>query len=238
MSESPFDSTPHTPRVLIVEDEGRMRDMLLRALPDMGLEADGARSAEEALAMLERGDYRILVLDLNLPGMSGLEMLERIRPKMPRLQVVVLTGYGDLEAAKQAIHLDVVEFLTKPCTLGELERALERARQRAAPDRDQRLSAHARNAAARDTATPPSPGAGPDAEQQAAADPHDADAEGGASSSDEAANARTLEELERLHILKALQRNEGNRAATARELGISVRTLYYRLSEYQKKGLM
>ncbi len=230
MSESPFDTAPHTPRVLIVEDEGRMRDMLLRAVPDMGLEADAARSGTEAARMIEQGGHGILVLDLNLPDMNGLELLEKLRPQHPGLQVVVLTGYGDLEAAKQAIHLDVVEFLTKPCTLGELERALERARQRATPDRRERIAEHARNQQQTDAA---GSGEGKDSDTDEA---HDGD---GAASSEPGKEAmRTLDDLERAHILKALERNEGNRAATARELGISVRTLYYRLAEYQKKGLM
>ena len=232
MSESPFDTTPHTPRVLIVEDEGRMRDMLLRAVPDMGLEADAARSGTEAARMIEQGNHGILVLDLNLPDMNGLELLEKLRPQHPGLQVVVLTGYGDLEAAKQAIHLDVVEFLTKPCTLGELERALDRARQRATPDRRERIAEHARNQQQADAA---GSGEGKDSDADKA---DDADRNGASSSQPGKEPLRTLDDLERAHILKALERNEGNRAATARELGISVRTLYYRLAEYQKKGLM
>ena len=68
-----------------------------------------------------------MILDLNLPGIDGMETLSRLREKSGDLQAIVLTGFASVEAAKQAVHLDVVEFLTKPCHLGELEKALDRA---------------------------------------------------------------------------------------------------------------
>ena len=62
--------------------------------------------------------------------MDGLTLIEKIRASWPLTQVIVMTGFGDLESAKRAIRLDVVDFLTKPCHLGELEQSIERARQR------------------------------------------------------------------------------------------------------------
>src|SRR5207245_10744712 len=134
--------------------------------------------------------------------------------KEPDVQVIILTGFGDLDAAKRAIHLDVVDFLTKPCALGALEQAIDRARRRRfkmmqpdlpAPDEEpMQFSA---------PSAPPEP---------------DRDAPGGVS----------LEEMEQRHILAVLEKNRGNRSATAAELGISLRKLYYRLGQYQKQGLM
>src|SRR5437762_169232 len=118
------------PQILIVDDEPRMRDMLERAVTSWGHKASTARSGEEALRVLQTEPANIILLDLNLPAMSGLEFLERLRQSNLTTQVIVLTGFGDLEAAKKAIHLDVVEFLTKPAHLGELELALDRARKR------------------------------------------------------------------------------------------------------------
>lgn len=187
-------------RVLVVEDESRMRELLARAIESWGLPTLAARSAEEALRLMESDPARIALLDLNLPGMSGMECFEEIRRRWPQTQVIILTGFGDLDSARRAIHLDVVEFLTKPCHLGELEVAIDRARRRLAE---------------------------PDALPQTlepSDDPSAADA------------PATLDELERQHILAALARHNGNRAATAAELGISLRTLYYRLNEYQKQG--
>jgi len=111
----------------------------------------------------------------------------------------VLTGFASIDAAKEAVHLDVVEFLTKPCHLGEVEQALDRALRRMAP-------------------TPPAIVDRPDLPPPTA--------------------GMTLEEVERQHILAALQHNNGNRTATAQELGISRRTLYYKLEEYQKQGFI
>jgi DNA-binding NtrC family response regulator len=187
-------------RVIVVEDEARLRDLLVRALTGWGFEAAAARSGEEAVRVNEAEPFDIAVLDLNLPGIDGLETLARLRERSPQMQAVILTGFASLDAARQAVHLDVVEFLTKPCHLGELEQAMDRALRRMAPAPLEILDA-------------PIPSAQP-------------------------VPGMTLDEIEREHILAALTRNHGNRTATAQELGISRRTLYYKLEEYQKKGLM
>lgn len=181
--------------MLIVEDEPRLRELLLRAVRDMGFPPTATRTGEEALRVMEAKAHAIVMLDLNLPGMGGLELLAILRQRWPALQAIILTGFGDLEAAKQAIHLDVVDFLTKPCPLGEIEAALDRARRRLAPM------------------------------EKAALLPETAQAASG-----------TMEDVEERHILAALARHQGNRSAAAAELGISVRKLYYRLAEYQRRG--
>jgi DNA-binding NtrC family response regulator len=195
------------PHVLIVEDEQRMRELLLRSLTNWGFEASAARSAEEAMRTVEQQPPDIVLLDLNLPGMDGLQFFNALRQKQPEVQGIVLTGFASIEAAKQAVHMDMVEFLTKPCHLGEVEQALDRAMRRIAP---------------------PEPPVVPDpafAEGGDAFEPREDDG-----------TPRTLEEVEREHILSTLQRLGGNRTATATELGISRRTLYYKLTEYQKQG--
>lgn len=199
-------------QILVVEDEARLRQMLHRAIPDMGFEPIGASSGEEALQCMATKQCPVVVLGLNLPGMTGLELFERIRERWPQTQVVILTGFGDLEAARKAIHLDVVDFLTKPCTLGDLENSLDRAWKRVLQARHEPAPkpalAHLDKAHTEDQ--PPG---------------------------DTSPAVASLEDLERLHILRALERNTGNRAAAA-EIGISVRKLYYRLAEYERKGLL
>lgn len=192
-------------RVLVVEDEVKLRAMLVAALTEMGFDAHGAESGEAGIGCLERDAYDIAVVDLNLPGMHGLDFCETIRARWPHTQMLILTGYGDLEAAKRAMRLDVVDFLGKPCQLADLEVALDRAMRR----RRNHIVAHR-----------------VDDEQQPVEQPAAAAARGG----------RTIEELERAHILDALARNGGNRKATAIELGLSIRTLYYRLSVYERQG--
>jgi len=209
MSRSAADvSRRWLPHVLVVEDEPRMREMLLRSVSEMGIAATGARSAEEAAQLIVREPINILLLDLNLPGEQGLEFLAKARSQNPHVQAIIITGFGNLEAAKAAIHLDVIDFLTKPFALDNLDSALSRAQQKL-----QSLA----------TQWAGSP---------AFSDALDED-------NDSSETPATLEEMERHHILDALGRNNGNRAATARELGISERTLYYRLGRYyaQRDGV-
>lgn len=200
-------------QVLLVEDETRLREMLTRAIHEMGFAPTAVGQAESALRLMDARPFDILIVDLNLPGMGGLEFLEQVHARWPTTQAVVLTGFGDLGAARQAIRLDVVDFLTKPCPLGELEVALDRARNRrlqAAGGEPVRLAEIAR-AAPHDNDVPTSSGGDP---------------------------TPSLEEIEQRHILAVLEKNNGNRTATAAELGISLRKLYYRLGQYQKQGLI
>lgn len=185
-------------QVLVVEDEPRMRELLERAMRGWGFEVTTARSGEEAMRQTPEAVPDVVVLDLNLPGVDGLEFFSRFRERYPMVQGIVLTGFASLESARRAVHLDIVEFLTKPCHLGELEQALDRA--------IKRLPAPVGTIAA---PSAPRPGT----------------------------QGMTLNQLEREHILAALDRNNGNRTATALELGISRRTLYYKLEEYQRQGL-
>src|SRR5690606_1026295 len=179
--------------------ETRLREMLLKAIPDMGFPVKGTRTAEDALRIMEQDPYEIVILDLNLPCMSGLEFCEAVHNRWPRTRVIILTGFGDLSTAQKAIRLQVVDFLTKPASLGDIEASLERARR----NWQQQAAAELESL----VVEPEPDGEEPDGEVRA-----------------------TLEDVEREHILAALDRNKGNRAATATELGISVRTLYYRLA--------
>jgi DNA-binding NtrC family response regulator len=173
-----------------------MRELLERSLANWGFESAVARSGEEAIRVSASDPPDIVLLDLNLPGIDGMELLARLREKTPGIQAIVLTGFASVEAARQAVHMDVVEFLTKPCHLGELEKAIDRAMRRLAP------------------LYPAASAGGPSANVE----------------------GMTLHEVERQHILATLDRHNGNRTATAAELGISRRTLYYKLEEYEKQG--
>jgi DNA-binding NtrC family response regulator len=189
-------------KILVVEDEPRFREFLTRTLSDWGLSPDAARSGEEALRSADSTDYDIALIDLNLPGINGMEFFEKLRQRTADTQVIILTAFGDLETAREAIRLDVVDFLTKPCHLGELEQAIDRAaRRRTTPEGDR------------------APSVEPEQRPPPAMDA-----------------PRTLADIEREHILSALRRNAGNRTATATELGISRRTLHYRLNEYGEQS--
>ena len=102
-------SVPRYDKVLLVEDEARLREMLLRALAEMGFSPTPAGTAEAAQRVLEREPHGIIILDLNLPLMSGMEFLTAIRQRQADVQVIILTGFGDMDAARKAIHLDVTK---------------------------------------------------------------------------------------------------------------------------------
>ncbi|MCA9284031.1 MAG: DNA-binding response regulator [Phycisphaerales bacterium] len=119
-------------RVLVVEDEPRYRAFLIETLEDMGCEPIGAGTAFEAQRFLAARAPDALVLDLNLPVTDGMTFLASFRRTHVEVPVVIITGYGDFDAARRAISLNVTEFLTKPCHLGQIERAMDRVRRRLA----------------------------------------------------------------------------------------------------------
>lgn len=191
--------------VLIVEDEPRLRDVLISSAKACGFRAKASRAAEDAIALMEQDPCDIVMLDLNLPCMDGLRCFEIIRERWPATSAVILTGFGTLEAAQRAIRLGVVEFLTKPASLGDIEQALHRSwRMRFEVPEDQ-------------------PGNIP---------PITTDEADDASQHD---SPRTMHEIEYECITAALKRHGGNRTAAAAELGMSARKLYYRLSEYKRQ---
>ena len=221
-STSASSTLPTGREVLVVDDEPRIRNMLAQALKQMDFRATLAASAEAASRELAQRTFDILILDLNLPGMDGMEFLTSMRKRHPDIQVIILTGFGDLEAARRAIHLDVVEFLTKPCALGNLEAALDRASKRRKGQIVNDAASVTGNQLPAFDDPPPTPARTPAAP----------------SAADSAGAPLSLDEVEQRHILGVLERLNGNRAAAAAELGISLRKLYYRLGEYQKKGLI
>lgn len=206
------------PSVLVVDDEKRLRELLVRGIKQMGFDCIGSPTGEDGLRQMRDQARGVAIVDLNLPGMDGMALFEKLRRGWPAIQVIVLTGFGDLDAAKNAIRLDVVDFLTKPTHMGELEEALTRAWRRI------------------DDA------AGLDAVQLP--DPTDEDMDDDESDDGDAVSqmgiamesGESLDDLERRHILDTLAKHDGNRRDTAEALGISLRTLYYRLSQYQKDG--
>jgi DNA-binding NtrC family response regulator len=201
-----------TQRVLVVEDEARLRQGILTAIPAMGFVPVGAGSGEEAIAIMQRDPCEVILLDLRLPGMNGMELLEVVRQRWPHSQVIITTGFGNLQLAQKAMHLDAVEFLTKPCTLHDLETAIARA--------CERHTLALRHGSGIKPAL---------LDVEAVEEPR---------TPKTAPGSRALRDVERNHILAVLESNNGNRTAAAQELGISRRTLHERLREYREEGFI
>lgn len=120
---------PDELRVLVVEDEPRLRSLLDREIAAMGHRPTVCDRAEPAVELLDDHEFDVAILDLNLPGMSGMEFFAHLRGRRPDMAVIIMTGFGDLPSAIQALRLEAVDFLTKPCGLDEIERALTKAQQ-------------------------------------------------------------------------------------------------------------
>jgi two-component system response regulator AtoC len=114
-------------RVLLVDDEAEMVSMLSTGLTRRGFDLLTARSADEAIALLDHEDVQVVVTDLNMAGMSGLALTERIVANRPGLPVIVLTAFGSMNAAIGAIRSGAYDFLAKPIELDALAVAVERA---------------------------------------------------------------------------------------------------------------
>jgi CheY-like chemotaxis protein len=112
-------------RVLVVEDERHVRTMLCDLLTMWGFEADQAPTALEGLERLRSDPYDVLVTDVRMPGMTGLELVERVRQRDSELSVILLTASaGDLDAARERLRCTV---LRKPLGLAGLRAALDGA---------------------------------------------------------------------------------------------------------------
>jgi len=106
--------------ILIVDDEAPLRFSLSLILQKENFHVETAASAEEALQRLKSQEYDLMFLDLNLPGMSGIDLLVEVHRQVPHMPVVILTAHGALDSAIQAIRLGARDYLTKPVEPVEL----------------------------------------------------------------------------------------------------------------------
>ncbi|HEY5999559.1 MAG TPA: sigma-54 dependent transcriptional regulator [bacterium] len=107
-------------RILVAEDEQITLDNLVETLRDEGHAVTGVRDGAEALAAVERGRYDLLITDIKMPKLGGLELLEKVRERSPETGVIVLTGFGSIGSAVEAMRKGAIDYLTKPYDLDEL----------------------------------------------------------------------------------------------------------------------
>lgn len=116
-------------RLLLVDDEEEFVTTLAERLTLRGIRARVALSGEEALKALDSESFHVVVLDVLLPGLGGLEVLRRIREAHPGVQVILLTGRGSDREAKEGVALGARDYLIKPVHLEELIRKIREASQ-------------------------------------------------------------------------------------------------------------
>ena len=116
--------------LLLVDDDPDFRGSVARRFLRRGYQVQEASSGPDALAFCERRQYDVVILDLVMPGVSGIEVLEKLKAAHSESEVIMLTAQGTIETAVQAIKLGAYDFLTKPFQLTELEVLIEKAYER------------------------------------------------------------------------------------------------------------
>ena len=115
------------PRVLVVDDEERFRSTMGKLLSVSGMEVLTLGSGQEALNELQRKRYDVIVLDIRMPQMSGIEALAEIKKIDPVIEVIMLTGHASVDAAVEIMKLGGYDYLLKPCSTEDLINKIESA---------------------------------------------------------------------------------------------------------------
>lgn len=122
--------TAATPAVLVVDDEVDFGEVLTLRLREAGENALYARSGRECLEVLNRCEVEVVILDVRMPDMDGIETLTTIKQAHPLVEVILLTGHGTIETAVRGVKLGAYDLLIKPADFQELREKLNQARRR------------------------------------------------------------------------------------------------------------
>lgn len=119
-----------TTELLVVDDDNEFREALTQRLRRRGYRVRDAADGSQALAELERRQFAVVVTDLMMPNISGLELLEKLKAADPECEVIMLTGEATIETAVKAMKLGAYDYLTKPCSLTEFDALVDKAVER------------------------------------------------------------------------------------------------------------
>ncbi len=135
MSENPTHDRPieSRPSVLLVDDDATFRGRLARAFSDRGYEVREAKDVQAAVSLANLESPEHAVVDLKMPGESGLVLVRELHKIDPATKIVVLTGYGSIATALEAIRLGAVHYLQKPADVEEIEAGFRRGEQKDLP---------------------------------------------------------------------------------------------------------
>ena len=114
-------------RLLIVDDEQTLRESLQRVFSREGYDADAVNSAESALELLATNVYHVVITDIILPGIDGIELLKRIKEKLPEQLVIIITAYASIDTAIRAIRLGAYDYIVKPIVHEEIKQTVKNA---------------------------------------------------------------------------------------------------------------
>lgn len=112
--------------ILIVDDEKNIRLALSMALEKLEIPVETAASGEEALEKVAQAEYDLMLLDLRMPGVGGMEVLRQVSQRLPDLKVIIITAYGSIDLAVEAMKLGAVDFLQKPFDVMQVREMVRR----------------------------------------------------------------------------------------------------------------
>ena len=115
-------------KVLLVDDEGEFLDTLAERMRNRGMSVTTSMSAVEAIHKTEDSDFDVIVLDLLMPGMDGIQALKALKEKRPDLQVILLTGHATVQKGIEAMKLGAMDLLEKPADINELTEKIKKAK--------------------------------------------------------------------------------------------------------------
>ncbi|MDY0324505.1 MAG: response regulator [Candidatus Carbobacillus sp.] len=173
-------------KVLVIDDEKELGLMTREVLADEGVDVSVAYTALDGLEVLKRSRYDVVLLDLKLPDENGLSLLKQIRDKDMMTRIVIVTAYGSIEAAVEAMKSGANDFLAKPLSPEVVREVVLK-----------QLSGKF----------------------------------------EEEAYPITMQDVEKRHIAYVLRLFRGNRRKTAEALGISLRTLYYKIKQFDLRDV-
>ena len=114
-------------QILVIDDDKAMRDACFQTLTRQGYQVEVAANARKGLSTLERATFDVILLDLVMPDMDGLEALKKIKAVDPEAEVVIITGYGTIQSAVECIKSGAFHFLSKPFVPEDLRNLVGRA---------------------------------------------------------------------------------------------------------------
>lgn len=129
-------------QILLVDDEESIRRLVEKEIASMRRVVRTAASAREAFDLIRRQQFDVILLDIRLPDGDGLDLLEKFREAIPDVEVILITGYGNIDSAVEAMKIGAYDYIAKPFALDRLELVIEKAYQRVCLQRENRLLRH------------------------------------------------------------------------------------------------
>jgi two-component system, response regulator, stage 0 sporulation protein F len=116
-----------TPRILVVDDDPEMRALLLDVLRNDGYEVAEATNGTEAVRAIRASEFDVILIDKNMPGPSGLDLLPGLQRLCPRSRIIMMTAFGDVPSYMEAVEKGAAEYLFKPFRMEEMKAAIRKA---------------------------------------------------------------------------------------------------------------